>query len=264
MSYRKLFSALALSLLVGCSSVPPTASDDSIAGQDAASAASTPREALIHLSVPQKSSDGASQFKADWSYDLVVAEGWSAHVHVIPPGQFIPAHQHPENDELSWIAEGKGEWFSWVKGRQLPTQTISTGDTLIAPKGAVHGIRNPGPGDLSVVVIHRPSFGQNWYLLPSEMTSEIPSDLIPSGAEFPRGFLSGWTLGDAATQEPTSLPADSLYLVKTGTGTLSFEDNALPLLPGHFVKVPPGLRHRIDSGSGKESNLNYLFIRIPR
>ena len=264
MSYLKQSSVLVFSLLMSCSPVPHTSSDQSPEHQDAAARSSTPREALIHLSIPQKSAQGPAQFKADWSYDLVVAEGWSAHVHVIPPGQFIPAHHHRENDELSFVAEGKGEWFSWVKGQELSTRAIGVGDTLIAPKGAVHGVRNPGPSDLSVVVIHRPSFGQNWYLLPSEMTSDIPSDLVPSGTEFPQHFLTGWTLGDAGTQEPTSVAADSLYLVKAGAGTLSFEETTLPLLPGHFVKVPPGLQHRIDSGTDKKAALNYLFIRIPR
>ena len=264
MSYLKLSSALAFSLLMSCSPVPPGTADEALVAQDTSATASTPRESLIHLSIPQKSSQGTAQFNADWSYDLVVGEGWSAHVHVIPPGQFIPARHHLENDELSFVAEGKGEWFSWVKGQELSTRTIGVGDTLIAPKGAVHGVRNPGPADLSVVVIHRPSFGQNWYLRPSEMISDIPSELVPSGTAFPQDFLTGWTLGDAGSQEPTSVAADSLYLVKGGTGTLSFEETTLPLLAGHFVKVPPGLQHRIDARPDEKADLNYLFVRIPR
>lgn len=215
---------------------------------------------LLHLHVPSKSAEGAGRFKADWSYDLVVREGWSVHVHVIPPGQLVPPHHHPENDELSWVASGVGEWSSWTSGQSPIHSSISAGDAVVVPAGAVHGLRNPGPENLSIVVLQRPSFGQNWYLRPTDVTSTTASGALPTGQPFPGDFFDGWQLSRGGAPEDPSQSGDSLYLVSAGAGMLRFGDTELPLQAGHFVAVPQGRKHSISADEG----LQLLRVRIPR
>ena len=39
---------------------------------------------------------------------------------------------------------------------------------------------------------------------------------------------------------------ESFGFVVAGEGRLRFEDTVLPLRPGHFYKVPPGLAHAVE------------------
>jgi len=251
-------------LCVSCSPSADPSQASAPSADQSDSAPSAQRDPLIHLHVPSKSAEGAARFKADWSYDLVVHEGWSVHVHVIPPGQLVPPHHHPENDELSWVASGRGEWSSWTAGQPPKTSEIGVGAVVVAPRGAVHSVRNPGPEDLSVVVIHRPSFGQNWYVMPEDVSSSSSSGPLAANEAFPEGFFEGWQLDRSGQETPAAHPADSLYLVGGGSGTLRFKDNILALKPGHFAAVPPGLLHEIAITEGAGEQLELLVVRIPR
>ena len=245
-------------------------------------AAEPVRESLVHVDIPAKVAEGQGDFKADWSFDLVANERWSAHVHVIPQHQLVPAHQHPDNDELVFVAAGRGEWSSWtwdpatlrVHPRDVGAAQerhgsvrnaaweLATGSVTLSPKGSVHGVRNRQPEPLTTVVLHRPEFGQNWYVVPAEVRSETASGEFDPAQ--PGGAFEGWTIrwlqGDALSGLQPASPSDQLYFVAAGQGALYFEEHRLPLRPGVFVKVPPALDHELRA----EGSLRVLQVRIPR
>jgi len=237
--------------------------------------------------VPDKVAEGSGSFKADWSFDLVAGQAWSAHVHVIPQGQLVPAHQHPENDELVFVASGAGEWAShhWEEagaggaGVRSPSWRLAAGDAVVSPSGSVHSVRNHDEAPLATVVLQRPEFGQNWYVVPAEVRSERRSrTFLPegrsaellspgsAGSERPADpAFEGWTVDwHQAGAEPAEVPAGAaelLYMVSRGAGSLAFEEHSLPLQPGTFVKMPPGLQHRLVPAA---EGLELLRVRIPR
>ena len=228
--------------------------------------AAADRESLIHIPIPAEVARRGGQFAADWSSDLVARDEWSAHVHVIPQGQLVPAHHHPKNDELVFVAMGSGTWMNWQRledSTKRSDHTLTQGSVVAAPPLAVHGVRNEAPEPLATVVIHRPEFGQNWYVLPSDVRSSLTSAPLAADESLPAGMFEGWTLGWLSGPklgiERKPGREDWLYLVGAGSGLLSFEDNKLPMEPGTFVKVPPGLNHRL-SGEG----LRVYRVIIPR
>ena len=227
------------------------------------------RESLIHVSVPEKAREGRGRFKADWSFDLIERGSWSAHVHVIPPGQIVPLHHHPKNDELSWVASGTGEWRSQVQGGAALKTEVQEGALLASPKGSAHSMRNRGVEDLVVVVVHRPSFGQNWYLEADELESAIRAPVVTKGTEvfpglqFPEGFLSGWDLDFEGAHSVPAQAADTLYLNRWGRGSLVFEETELPIEPGDFIRIPPGLAAQFRTAAATEP-LTLVRLTIPR
>jgi mannose-6-phosphate isomerase-like protein (cupin superfamily) len=288
----RLTTTLSLALLLVACGRSPTA-------QPAPS--STPeatREAVVHVHVPDKVAEGTGRFKADWSFDLVTGSSWSAHVHVIPQDQLVPAHRHVGNDELVFIAAGEGLWMGHHyeeggafaptgpgseamgvgftrPGVRSPSWEVATGDAVVSVAGAVHAVRNREAAPLATVVVQRPEFGQNWYLLPDEVRSGERTRAFLPDSRTPRPpdgrgpvrphdpVFDGWSLDwlEAAPGDVAAEPAETLYLAAGGDGTLSFEDKALPLRAGTFVKIPPSLPHRIDPGADP---LELLRVRIPR
>ena len=64
----------------------------------------------------------------------------NAVVWVIPPGEELPAHYHPETDDVWIILQGRGEYYLG-QGR---TRTIEAGMVIPAEKGDIHGVKNTG------------------------------------------------------------------------------------------------------------------------
>lgn len=269
-------------------------------GPEIAPAPSPAREPVIHVHIPDKLTEATGRFKADWSFDLVTGLSWSAHVHVIPQGQLVPAHRHPDNDELVFVAAGEGWWMGhhWNEGDthaprgpgseamgvgyghpgvRSPTWEIHPGDAVLSPAGSVHAVRNREPAPLATVVIQRPEFGQNWYLLPEEVRSPqrsrefrpqtrapatIPG-VDPQRQDDPvfEGWSIDWIEPPASAPDSTHVATETLYLASRGGGSLTFEQTTLPVVPGTFIKVPPGLAHGLEPGS---DGLELLRVRIPR
>lgn len=267
---------LPLIALIACSPQPPT---------EAAQSPAAEREPVIHVHVPDKVAEGDGRFKADWSFDLVTGARWSAHVHVIPEGQLVPTHHHPDNDELVFVANGEGWWMShyWEPGGTYaptgpgseamgvgfrhqgvrdPAWAIEPGDAVLSPAGSAHAVRNLRAAPLATIVIQRPEFGQNWFLLPDEVRGEqrsrsfLPERRTPAripgvAPEHPPDpVFDGWTLDWLAPTAPAEEQADAytLYLVSGGGGSLGFEEHDLPLAPGTFAAVPGGLLHQLRPG----------------
>ena len=213
------------------------------------------------MPILEKVADGAQRFKADWSFDLRVADAWSVHVHVIPPGQMVPLHHHPENEELTLSVAGVGEWTTvWDKGGPgSETSSLAPGMFAHSPPGAAHQVRNRGEETLVTAVVQRPEFGQNWYLLAEDVTASERSTVVSPGGAFESVF-SGWEVAwEGPDPDPKTLDGERLGFVVSGEGSLDFEDRKVPLEGGYFFKVPSGLPHRISG----DPRLLSVRIRMP-
>lgn len=71
----------------------------------------------------------------------------------IQPGQEIPAHVHPHGQDTWTILAGQGEYYL---DRSGSTQSIETGDVVVAPIGSVHGVFNSGNEPLVFISIVSP------------------------------------------------------------------------------------------------------------
>ncbi|MBI4893039.1 MAG: cupin domain-containing protein [Acidobacteria bacterium] len=67
------------------------------------------------------------------------------------PGQEHAAHVHPDQDKLYYILAGTA--LAEVDGS---VTEVFAGDLVLAPAGVPHGLKNPGPEPLSVLVIFGP------------------------------------------------------------------------------------------------------------
>jgi len=252
---RLLLAAL---LLPGCADVAP----DPAGGESPPASDRTPsdpppaRPPVLHLFIPHAVAEGSARYKADWSFDLRATEAWSVHVHVIPPGQLVPLHRHPDNEELALVMGGTGEWETAWRDGAVRTETwqLGFGDAVFSGPGVAHQVRNRGPETLATVVVQRPEFGQNWYLLRDEVEHAAPS--VRVSEDVPPMF-AGWAVAWAgADADPGSSGRERLGFVVEGEGNLTFEDRALPLAPGHFFKIPAGLEHRV------EGTVRFLEVRV--
>lgn len=69
----------------------------------------------------------------------------------ISPGVEVPVHTHDLQLDSIFVCSGRGEAF--VNGAWL---AVEPGDHVFAPKGAKHGLRNPGPEPVRLLVHHSP------------------------------------------------------------------------------------------------------------
>lgn len=244
---------VALALLIGCSPTPSTPDGGSEPSVPDGTPPPPKREPVLVVPVPAKAGEGSERYEADWSFDLLDAAHVSAHVHVIPPGQMVPLHHHPENWELSWVAGGVAEWWGVAVVDGASSRfggTLEAGQGFVAQPGAFHAVRNTGEGTLSVVVVHQPRFGQNWYVPEDEVLSNLRATELGDTLEGPDGWRVGWAEGGVHTAS-----GDRLLLV-VGEGSLAFEDKQVPLGRGTVASLPPGLEHTLTGRA--------LSIEVPR
>jgi quercetin dioxygenase-like cupin family protein len=70
------------------------------------------------------------------------------------PGQEQAAHKHAVGDKLYYVLSGAGRIR--VGGEERP---VGPGDLVCAPAGEEHGVRNPGPERLVLLVMMAPKPG---------------------------------------------------------------------------------------------------------
>ena len=73
-------------------------------------------------------------------------------LNAFEPGQSHALHAHEGMDKVYHVIEGRGAFL--LEGREVPMQA---GSLLVAPAGEPHGIRNPGPDRLLVLVVLAPA-----------------------------------------------------------------------------------------------------------
>ncbi|HHY28849.1 MAG TPA: cupin domain-containing protein [Desulfitobacterium dehalogenans] len=70
----------------------------------------------------------------------------------LQPGDSVPAHQHPNTDDIWVVIQGEGE-FLGGKGVSLP---MKAGTIIPNLKGEAHGIKNTGDEPLVVIAFSAP------------------------------------------------------------------------------------------------------------
>ena len=83
--------------------------------------------------------------------NLVRGEFVFAGLNTFEPGQTQPVHTHVGQDKLYYVLEGRG-----VVQLEAEESEVSAGDLVLAASGVPHGIRNPGPARLIVMVVFAP------------------------------------------------------------------------------------------------------------
>lgn len=81
-------------------------------------------------------------------------------IWVVPPGEEVPAHYHPNTDDVWIILQGKGEYYLG-QGKTFP---IEPGMVIPAVKGEIHGAKAVGDGPLVFAAVSAP--------MPVEMIKE--------------------------------------------------------------------------------------------
>ena len=73
-------------------------------------------------------------------------------VYGLEPGQAQAGHTHAHNDKIYVVLEGAGHF-------QVGSdeQTLGPGHAVYVPPGAPHGVANPGPGRLRLLVFVAPA-----------------------------------------------------------------------------------------------------------
>ena len=72
-------------------------------------------------------------------------------VYCFEPGQAQTPHAHAGSDKVYYVLEGKGQVRVGEETREL-----GPGDIALAPAGSDHGVQNPGPERLTVLVYMAP------------------------------------------------------------------------------------------------------------
>ncbi|HET9684585.1 MAG TPA: cupin domain-containing protein [Gemmatimonadaceae bacterium] len=90
----------------------------------------------------------------------------------IAPGQAIPAHRHPDAEEIIFIREGAG--MATLAGRQ---SAVEAGAIVFMPRDTVFSMRNTGGAPLRIVAIFsRPGYEQYMREI-SVPEGEVPTPL---------------------------------------------------------------------------------------
>ncbi len=72
-------------------------------------------------------------------------------VYGLEPGQEQTAHAHAGSDKVYFVIDGIGSFRVGDVERQ-----VGSGTAVLAPAGASHAVRNPGPARLTLLVFMAP------------------------------------------------------------------------------------------------------------
>lgn len=95
----------------------------------------------------------ASRFAAEkmQKHNLFTTERLFCDVYCFEPGQVQSAHSHAGSDKVYYVLEGEACIQIGADER-----TVAPGTAALAPAGVPHGVRNPGPARLRVLVVMAP------------------------------------------------------------------------------------------------------------
>ena len=99
---------------------------------------------------------GAAVFRGDkmGKATLFQSPALLAGLNCLEAGQSHALHAHAGQDKLYVVLAGRGLYLR--DGERL---SIGTGEMVVAPRGVAHGIENPGPERLIVLVVMAPAPG---------------------------------------------------------------------------------------------------------
>ena len=84
--------------------------------------------------------------------ELIFTENNEIHLWRILPGEWIYPHIHPDNDDIWYIIEEMGEYYTSSQEKRA----VQAGDVAIAYPGDVHGIFNSGTEDMIILSVLSP------------------------------------------------------------------------------------------------------------
>jgi len=76
-------------------------------------------------------------------------------VYCLEAGQEQKPHAHAGAAKVYYVLEGEGRFLVGGEAR-----TLGPGHAVLAPEGVDHGVRNPGPDRLTVLVVMAPNPNQ--------------------------------------------------------------------------------------------------------
>jgi quercetin dioxygenase-like cupin family protein len=74
------------------------------------------------------------------------------HLWRVIPGEWIYPHTHPHTDDIWYIVQGQGVYYTTAQ----ETQTVGAGDLTLASPDDVHGIFNSGAEDMIILSVLAP------------------------------------------------------------------------------------------------------------
>jgi quercetin dioxygenase-like cupin family protein len=101
------------------------------------------------IRVQERIAFGAEKMK---KVGLVDTPSLFCDVYCFEPGQEQAGHRHAVGDKLYYVVSGSGRVRVGAEERDL-----GPGDLACAPAGEEHGVRNPGPGRLVLLVMMAPN-----------------------------------------------------------------------------------------------------------
>ena len=82
---------------------------------------------------------------------LFSSERFFCDVYAFEPGQSQKGHRHSGSDKLYFVIEGEGQFRVDAEEARL-----GSGATIYCPAGSEHGVSNPGPERLVLLVFMAP------------------------------------------------------------------------------------------------------------
>lgn len=83
--------------------------------------------------------------------NLFTTERLFCDVYCFEPGQSQKPHAHAHSDKIYYVLEGAGVFRVGAEERRA-----AAGTAVLAPAGAAHGVVNPGPERLRLLVVMAP------------------------------------------------------------------------------------------------------------
>lgn len=95
--------------------------------------------------------------QVDRHYEAPLFQGQYLRVNIncLDPGQHQPLHDHPDADEVYFVAEGSG-WFTIGQERHIASQ----GAVVWVPAGVPHAVEHRAGRQLVLVVASAPPTGR--------------------------------------------------------------------------------------------------------
>lgn len=84
--------------------------------------------------------------------NLFETENFFCDVYCLEPGQEQKAHAHADADKVYYVLAGRGTFLVGDESRELSERQI-----VLAPAGALHGVRNSSDALLTLLVFMTPN-----------------------------------------------------------------------------------------------------------